>query len=189
MKLGSIAKIKAGHNFRGPVVAHIGALSRVIQMRDVDFDSDIAWDSLCACIPPRKKREPNWLQAEDIILLTRGHSYCATHLKEVPLKRVVPTAHFFIISVFDPRFEAEFVAWQLNQRIAQDYFKQNAKGDNALYIPRTAIEQIEITLSSEADQRQVIELEAQSRNERNEARLACINRREKHVLMAKKLLS
>lgn len=189
MKLGSIAKIRAGHNFRGPVVEHIGALSRVIQMRDVNIDADLDWNSLATCIPPRKKRELEWLKSGDIVLLTRGNCYCATYLGEMPFEQVVTTSHFFILSVFDGRFNPEFVSWQLNQHTAQDYFKQNAKGSGHKYILREAIEQIEITLSSEADQRQVIELEAQSRDERNEARLAFIQRREKHELMAKKLLS
>lgn len=156
-KLGDIAEISAGHAFRGAVVPAQEATARVIQMKDVDPERGVGWASLEFSNPPGRK-EPDWLRPGDLIFQARGRQNFAVHLAELPPGQIVCTQHFFVIRVADERFGPAFVAWQLNQALAQEHFDRNAAGGKNRNITLATLKSTPIASASVEDQAKIATL-------------------------------
>lgn len=153
MKIGDLVEISAGFPLRGSVDAlPMGEVS-IIQMRDVSVEDGVDWDSAAKITLPTK-REPVWLRSGDIIFAARGAKNYAVTLLNIP-DRAVCSPHFFVLrskGMCDP----EFLAWQINQKPAQDYFKRTATGSYILNIRREALEKLRIMLPPLAQQKTII---------------------------------
>ena len=188
MNLGSIANIKMGYSFRGPVIESADATTRVIQMRDMDANGDIDWNTLITSHLLSKSRRVVFLSQNDILLLTRSHVYTSTYLAEIPYQEVIATSHFCVIKVTDPRFHPAFVAWQLNQHPARNYFRLNAKRTVAPYIPLSVIANTDIKMADKKRQDQVVELQMQFKKDREAERAAAEARRKNNDQLASEIL-
>jgi hypothetical protein len=74
----------------------------------------------------------------------------------------------------------EFLAWQINQKPAQEYLQQAATGSHILNITRGAIECLPIVIPSLEMQRALVELAEQARRER-ELMQALIDNRQRQL--------
>jgi hypothetical protein len=64
------------------------------------------------------------------------------------------------------RLDPRFLAWQLNQRPAREYFQQEATGSHILNITRAVMEAVEIATPPMERQRAILALDALARAER-----------------------
>ena len=136
----------------------------VIQMRNVESDS-VDWSSLKRVTLP-SKRQPDYLAAGDVIFTTRGRRNSALALRDVQ-GLVVCSPHFFVLRVTEPSYlTPEFLAWQINQKPAQDYFQQAATGSYILNITRAAIEGLAVTIPAIPLQSHVVALAEAAQHER-----------------------
>ena len=147
VKLHEIAHIEAGHPFRGAIPEHKHGDCQVIQIRDIDTDGNINWDYVIYTQITGRKR-PDWLRKGSIIFAARGARNLATCMPN--LKRpIVCAQHFFRITLKDTHDALpEFIAWQLNQKPLQRYFRQSAEGSAQVSIRRAVLEQATIALPS-----------------------------------------
>jgi restriction endonuclease S subunit len=153
VNIGNLVEIGAGFPLRGSVDALPVGEVRIIQMRNVNAENGVDWDSAAKITLPTK-REPVWLRSGDIIFAARGTKNYAVALLNVP-GRAVCSPHFFVLrskGMCDP----EFLAWQINQKPAQDYFKRTATGSNILNIRREALEKLRIMLPPLVQQKTII---------------------------------
>ncbi len=164
VRLSEIAEIRAGHAFRGAITPAQDAESRVIQIRDVDQQSGVAWACLERCTLAGRK-EPDWLQAGDIVFQARGRKNFAVCLMEMPFDRVVCTQHFFVIRVHDERFSSAFIAWQLNQVGAQRHFDLNTPDVNTRHITLATLSATPVVFTDQATQQQLHQLVTLARKE------------------------
>ena len=140
-----IASISAGYPLRGAVDSLPAGDVAVIQMGNVDPDTGVNWASAKRVALP-SKRSANFLAPGDVIFTTRGTRNFALALGQVP-GSVVCSPHFFIMRVHDTsRMNPEFLAWQLNQRPAQEYFQREATGSYILNLRREVIENLSVGL-------------------------------------------
>ena len=71
----------------------------------------------------------------------------------------VCSPHFFVIRLTDPTaILPEFVAWQINQRPAQEYFQREATGSYILNIRREVVENLLLVIPPVDQQRAIIAL-------------------------------
>lgn len=143
--LGECAMIAAGFPFRGAVDSLAKGSVAVVQMRNVEDAGGVDWPALTRVELPTK-REPDLLMPGDVILTTRGRRYFALALTEIPVPAVC-SPHFFVIRV-RPAYALlpEFLAWQINQKPAQDYLQQSATGSHILNLTRGAVEALPLTI-------------------------------------------
>jgi restriction endonuclease S subunit len=112
------------------------------------------------------KREPQWLSPDSIIFAARGSRNFAYTLDGVP-QQAVCAPQFFVISPHIPdAVDPAFLAWQINQRPAQEYIAQTATGAAMPNVRRKALEALPIVLPPIEQQRQIAELYRASREER-----------------------
>jgi restriction endonuclease S subunit len=125
--LRQLADVFSGYPFRGKIPHTIDGDARVIQMKDVDEPNMIYWDNLVNT-KLKGRRQPDWLQAGDVIFLLRGNWFFAVHIDNVPFPTVI-SPHFFLLRVKDQSYILpKFLAWQINQPPAQRYLNASAEG-------------------------------------------------------------
>ncbi len=156
-KIRDIAAISAGFPLRGAVDALDEGDVRFVQMRNVRPDSGIDWPSVASVELPTK-RAPVWLADGDILFAARGSNNYAFAIQD-PLQKAVCSPHFFVLRVSKPRMlPPEFLAWQINQKPAQDYFQKTATGSYILNIRRRAVENLEIAIPSLHKQELIVKM-------------------------------
>ena len=163
--LVGVAEIAAGYPFRGRVDALPAGSTSVVQLRNVSFDHGVDWSGLVEVSLPRPARH-SLLQVGDVILSTRGSNNFAHCLAEVH-GDVVCSPHFFVIRISVGTLLPEFLAWQINQQPAQDYFAAGATGSHILNLKRQVVEDLPIAIPSLLEQQRIIDLDAAARTERS----------------------
>lgn len=150
-RLADCATISSGFPFRGAVDALPGGEVAVIQMRNVDGTKGVDWAALTKVDLPTK-RKPDFLVPGDVILATRGRRNFALALTDVPGPAVC-SPHFFVIRVRQPHaVMPEFLAWQINQKAAQEHIQQSATGSHILNLTRSAVEAVPISIPPQSIQ-------------------------------------
>lgn len=163
--LGDIANIAAGYPLRGAVDELASGEVAIVQMRNVDAGSGVSWSEVQRIALP-SKRPPAFLAVGDIIFTTRGTRNFALALDTVEGEAVC-SPHFFVIRILDAnRIEPAFLAWQINQRTAQEYFQREATGSHILNIRREVIENLPLAIPPLATQRAIVALADAARAER-----------------------
>jgi hypothetical protein len=163
--LGDVAVIAAGYPLRGAVDELASGDVAIVQMRNVDADGGVKWREVERIALP-SKRPPAFLAVGDIIFTTRGTRNFALALDTVE-GRAVCSPHFFVIRVLDAnRIAPPFLAWQINQRTAQEYFQREATGSHILNIRREVIENLPLAIPPLATQRAIVALADAARAER-----------------------
>lgn len=80
---------------------------------------------------------------------------------------VVCSPHFFVIRIAVGSLLPKFLAWQINQQPAQDYFAAGATGSHILNLKRKVVEDLPIAIPSRWEQQRIIDLDAVARTERS----------------------
>jgi restriction endonuclease S subunit len=126
-----------------------------VQIKHTSPDTDIDWAQVPQISLP-SKREPVWLTDNDVVFTSRGTRTLAYPLVGTPRKAVC-APQFFVLSVKDTgRLLPEFLAWQINQKPAQDYFQRTATGSYIQNIRREVIENLPIAIPSIQQQRLIV---------------------------------
>ena len=163
--LGDVAAIAAGYPLRGAVDELASGDVAIVQMRNVDADGGVNWREVQRIALP-SKRPPAFLAVGDIIFTTRGTRNFALALDTVEGEAVC-SPHFFVIRVLDAaRIAPAFLAWQINQRTAQEYFQREATGSHILNIRREVIENLPLSIPPLVTQHAIIALADAARAER-----------------------
>ena len=162
--LSNVASISAGYPFRGKIDDLAAGEVSVIQMRNVDPDTGIDWGGLSRVELPRASAKA-MLQLGDVILSTRGGRFYPYHIRGFEGDAVC-SPHFFVLRVKTEAILPQFLAWQMRQKPAQDYFAAGATGSYILNLKREVVENLPIALHPLEQQRKIVELDAAMQNER-----------------------
>lgn len=172
--LREAARVSAGYPFRGSIDALEPGPVAAVQMRNVESDA-VDWASLTRVSLPTK-RSADYLNSGDVIFTTRGRRNTAVALDNVP-GLAVCSPHFFVLRVNDPEsLLPKFLAWQINQKPAQDYLQQAATGSHILNITRGAIEGLPVAIPSIDVQRGIVALAETGARERHLLHALEVNR-------------
>ena len=164
--LVKVAAIAAGYPLRGAADELDGGDVAIIQMRNVDAENGVNWTEVQRITLP-SKRPPTFLEAGDIIFTTRGTRNFALALDTIE-KPAVCSPHFFVIRVLDTNLlEPAFLAWQINQRPAQQYFQREATGSHILNIRREVIEKLPLVIPPLTTQRTLVAFAKTASDERD----------------------
>ncbi len=165
LRLGDAASAAAGFPLRGSAEALPPGDIRLVQLKHVSLEEGVRWDEVPVVELPVTRRI-SWLSDQDVLFASRGTRTLAYPLVHTPL-RAVCAPQFFVISVNDTsQLLPEFLAWQMNQRAAQDYFHANATGSFIQNIRREVVEGLPITVPPLEQQRLVVDLWRTAQRER-----------------------
>lgn len=186
-RLGELATVSAGYPFRGKVDDLASGDVAVIQMRNVDPQSGIDWRQLSRIELPRASTKA-MLRHGDVILSTRGGRFYPYYIGEFEGEAVC-SPHFFILRVKTQAILPQFLAWQIKQKPAQDYFVAGATGSNILNIKRDVVENLPIALPPLSQQHHIGDLDEAMRNERSILTQLIDNRAAEMSAIAQQLLA
>jgi restriction endonuclease S subunit len=166
IRLADTVTVTAGYPLRGSAESLGDGDVRLIQLKNTNPEGVIDWKGVTSVSLP-SKREPNWLTNDDVIFSARGTRTFAYPLDDVPSKTVC-APQFFVLSVRNTKnLSPRFLAWQLNQKPAQDYFQRNATGSHILNIRRAVLEELTITVPSIKRQKMIVAFWQATRKERS----------------------
>ncbi|MFD0917235.1 restriction endonuclease subunit S [Pseudahrensia aquimaris] len=166
IKLADAVTVTAGYPLRRSAEALDDGDVRLIQLKNTNPDGAINWMEVASISLP-SKREPNWLTNEDVIFSARGTRTFAYPLDNVPPKTVC-APQFFVLSIRNTNdLSPHFLAWQINQKPAQDYFQRNATGSHILNIRRSVLEELTITVPNIQKQMMIVTFWQAAQRERS----------------------
>lgn len=164
--IGAVTTLKSGHPFRGTIDESADGNALAVQMKDVEPATGVDWASVTRTTLAGRK-QPDWLQAGDILFASRGARFYAVCIDEPPSPAVC-SPQFFLLKVAShaPLLPA-FLAWQINQPPFQRQLQQAAEGSSQLSIRRPVLEALALSLPSLADQQRIVALADLARQERH----------------------
>ena len=163
--LAGITRISSGYPLRSSVELLEPGDVHFLQIKNLSLETDINWEHVPQVTLP-SKREPVWLTNDDVVFTSRGTRTLAYPLAATP-KKAVCAPQFFVLSVEKPgRLLPEFLAWQINQKPAQDYLQRAATGDYIQNIRREVIENLPIVVPPIQQQTLIVKFWRASQRER-----------------------
>ncbi|ADM09238.1 hypothetical protein PB2503_05837 [Parvularcula bermudensis HTCC2503] len=163
--LGRAAEISAGYPLRGSAEALKAGDVHFLALKDVSLDADIDWAHVPTVELP-SKRTPDWLSGDDVIFSARGTRTLAYPINDPPA-RAVCAPQFYVIKVKRPeKLLPAFLAWQINQKPAQDYFSRTATGSYIQNIRRKALENLPLAIPPVHEQQVIVEFWRAAQRER-----------------------
>ena len=163
--LGDAADIAAGYPLRGSAEALKPGDVHFVALKDVSIDRDIDWVSVPTVELP-SKRTPDWLSEDDVIFSSRGTKTLAYPVTSPP-GCAVCAPQFYVIKVKSPvKLLPAFLAWQINQKPAQDYFARTATGSYIQNIRRKALGSLPLAIPPIHKQRMIVEFWRAAQRER-----------------------
>ena len=164
--LKEVADIAAGFPLRGSADALDEGVTPFIQMKNVDPEDGIRWHEVAHVELP-SVRSPKLLSDSDVIFASRGtrnYAYAVTGGPE----HSACSPHFFVLSPKElTRLLPEFLAWQINQKPAQDYIQRIAVGTQAIMtIRRAGLEAMPLVVPPMREQELIVEFWRASQKER-----------------------
>ena len=163
-QLNEIASITLGYPFRGRIDEAKEGIP-VIQLKDTSIESGINYLQWTITEIPNNAEE-YYLQNQDILFSPRGSSnHSVIFDQEETERRYLASPNFFVIRTHYKEALPQFIAWQLNQIVCQQYFERNAEGSTIKNIRRKTLEETPITLPSIEKQTTIIKLDEVQRKE------------------------
>ena len=177
-KLARIADVQLGYQHREKISHAEHGSHRLIQGKDVvrtdtmtnGSDQPVGWrvlmDNLDR-VTPKGDADRYSLQPGDVLFVSRGTTNIAVPLNEHTVQPfpenwndIIPAYTFYILRPDRSRIVPEYLAWYINQPIAQAFLTQQSRGTLVKLLPKTIFEELEIPVPSISVQRQVMEIES-----------------------------
>lgn len=163
--LGELAHISSGYPLRVSAEELEPGDVALVQLKNVGYPHGVAWQDVAKVTLP-SKREPAWLTVGDVLFSSRGTKTLAYPLAAAP-DRAVCGPQFFVITISDSRSVLpDFLAWQINQKPAQDYLQREATGSFIQNIRKPVLEQMPIALPPIEEQWLIVQFWRASHRER-----------------------
>jgi hypothetical protein len=163
--VGELAQISSGYPLRVSAEELEPGDVAFVQLKNVGYPYGVAWKDVANVALP-SKREPAWLSSSDVLFSSRGTKTLAYPIGTAP-KRAVCGPQFFVITVSDSgSVLPEFLAWQINQRPAQDYLQRESTGSFIQNIRKPVLEQMPIALPPLEEQRLIVQFWRAAQRER-----------------------
>lgn len=166
IQIGALATLQSGYPFRGSIGKSGDCGILAVQMKDVHPDCGLNWPDVTRTSLAGRK-QPDWLQAGDVLFLSKGARFYAVCIDEPP-SAAVCSPHFFLLRVKrQVLLLPDFLAWEINQPPFQRQLQQAAEGSSQLSIRRPVLESLTLCVPSLADQQRIVALASLARQERH----------------------
>ena len=164
MKLKEIAYISTGYSFRTKIQHNSEGDTKVIQMSDVDKHRGILAEKLQWIDDFDPRSERYFLDAGDVIMVSKGYNINAFVVPR-GLGKVVTVNSFLVMKPKFSQILPEYLAWFLNSKRTQHFFKAMAAGTNVPNLSIQALETLDVSLPSMEKQHMIAELDILKRRE------------------------
>lgn len=147
LRLSEVADIHVGYPFRGSIKHDKNAAVRVIQAKDISDLGELIIADLVRTELTGKK-QPIWLELGDVLFIAKGMRTYAACIPE-QLEDVTCSPSLFQIRIKSSqrnKVNPMFLAWQLNQKPIQQYFRKSAEGSTQTNIRKPVLADVELAI-------------------------------------------
>lgn len=163
--VAELANLQGGYPFRGSIEESPVGDTLAVQMKDVDPEHGVSWDTTVRTLLTGRK-QADWLKLGDILFVAKGTRFYAVCIDEPPCPSVC-SPHFFHLQIKFPAVVIPaFLTWQINEPPFQRRLQQAAEGTSQLSIRRPVLEALTLSIPSLADQNRIVTLTELARQER-----------------------
>lgn len=176
MRLADVCTIHTGYTARGRLEPTIGGGVLAIQLRDISSGGLVDPAQLMR-VQLKDLADRYFVRAGDVVFRSRGERNTASVLDErlqEPALAVLP------LIVLRPKRDVvmpEYLAWAINQPPAQRHFDSAARGTNIRMIPRSSLDDLELSVPDMETQEKIVRIDALAERERELTQLAAEARR------------
>jgi len=182
VSLKDVAEARLGYPFRGAIKDASDGKVAVVQIKNVDPEQGIDWGSLVKTRLPGRK-QPDWLQAGDVLFAARGNRNVSVYVDEVP-EQAVCAPQFYLLRTRDNAVLPAYLSWYINELPAQRYFAQSAEGTLITSIRRAVLEALPVPVPSLERQHLIAKLVAAARREKQLTEQLIRNREQQLKMVA-----
>lgn len=158
MRIGHLANIQAGYQFREKVEPDPKGAIGVLQIKDIPDRRRLTPETIDR-VTFDKPSEPYRVNRGDVLFLSRGHKQFAVAI-EHDLRDTIASGYFYILRTDPAQIRPAYLAWYLNQPPMQDQFKQLAKGTHMPFVSQAEFRELEVLIPPLAVQDQIVALAA-----------------------------
>jgi restriction endonuclease S subunit len=162
--LKDIAEITSGLLFRSAIKPVSNGGHSVIQIKDTS-NNIIDWAKLSKVNISGRVREDLVLRDGDILFRSRGDRNTAVIIKDCPAN-CVAASQLFIIRLKESSLLPDYLAWYINQKPAQRYFGQNARGSYIRLINKQVLGLLKVSVLPLQTQGKIIKVHQLSLKEK-----------------------
>lgn len=156
-KITEIADIQLGYQFRKKIEPDDDGTNWVIQIRDFDENHILQKEAL-ARVSIEPSADKYLVKKGDVLFLSRGYRNWAAPIVD-HLEVTVAASHFFVVRPKHDDVLSEYLAWYINQTIAQEYLHNIARrGTHMPLIPLSAFVGLKVDLPDIETQAKIVEL-------------------------------
>jgi len=150
--------VQVGYQARGAVEEDTAGSHLLIQMRDLREDGTINTASLTRFTPDRMTEQ--YIVADgDVLLQVRGMKHKAAVVCGLPAETLA-SSHFYILRADRNRVLPGYLAWYINQPLAQSHLLTGAQGaGNVTVVTRVVFESLEIPIPPLEKQYHIVALD------------------------------
>lgn len=188
-RLADLVNIKAGYPFRGTVKELVGGGVYVIQPKDISELGEIIPETAIET-ELTGRRDADWLTKDDVLFISKGWRTTACYIEQ-NYKNLTCSPSLFILQAkpqWRNRLNMQFIAWQLNQGPAQNYFRRTAEGSGQINIRKQILADLLVGVPSIEKQHTLAKLYQASVQEHKLLMQLIENRVQQNSLIAADLL-
>lgn len=176
MRLCTLCTIHSGFTARGRLESvDIGGVP-TIQLRDISPQGAVDPHHLIRA-PLEGVADRHLVRAGDVLFRSRGERTTACALDDRFVEPAVAMLPLFVLRPKRDVVLPEYLAWAINQPVAQRHFDEAAYGTNIRMVPRSSLDELEIDIPDIATQRKIVAIDALADRERELSILAAEGRR------------
>ncbi len=157
-RIGDLANIQAGYQFREKVESNSRGTIGVLQIKDIPDRRRLTPGTIDR-IAFGKPYAAYLVRRGDVLFLSRGHKQFAVAIEE-DLRDTIASGYFYILRIDPAHIRPAYLAWYLNQQPMQDQFKQLAKGTHMPFVSQAEFRELEVPIPLLAVQDQIVALAA-----------------------------
>jgi restriction endonuclease S subunit len=173
LTLAETGELRTGFQLRGAAIHAPQGGNPIIQLGDVR-DEGINVPGLVR-MNLERARPKDFVTAGDVLLRSRGASYRAAVVPEVP-PGTVAASPLYVLRLTMPDVLPEYLVWYVNQPVAQANLLTAARGTHIPSVSREAFAELELVIPPLEEQRRIVEV-ARLLAQEQELTLALLERR------------
>ncbi|HOX27454.1 MAG TPA: restriction endonuclease subunit S [Candidatus Krumholzibacteria bacterium] len=160
IRIKDLAEIQIGYQFRQGFDANPFGTHLVVQVRDIDEQSNHRLVSAQLARTNLKGDPSRYLVYNgDVLFLSKGRRHSATLVEGLPKGRgAIAAGYFFILRPDAGRVRPDFLSWTINGPQCKAYLQSVARGSGMPFVPKDAFANMTIDLPDLTTQSRIVQL-------------------------------
>jgi len=158
IKLSNLANILSGYSFRGSVPCDQQGEYKVVQVKDIDSNGEINFNSLTPVDASSIKTDA-FLKTGDILLSTRGteSSGLKVGIYHGTEQNIIATSSFYILRIKDKKISSKYLLYYLNSFYGQRSLKSLMSGATVQTISKKDLSDLRIPIPPTEKQKIIVD--------------------------------